>query len=72
MPRARRHHDAVEPLPLATDQELDLALEHLEALLERRVQVRRDASAWIDPHPERQHVAVALDAIALLEDRVFD
>ena len=48
--------------------------QHLEALLHRRVDVRRHAAARVHPHldPDRLPPSDGLEAEALLQDRILD
>jgi len=70
--RAGRDEHVVGLDPLAADEELDLAAQHLEVLLHRGMRVGRDAAAGIDPRLDDQHVALVTELVALLEDGVLD
>ncbi len=68
-------HDGIaraRVLPPAAREEPRPALEHLEALLEARVDVRRDAASRVDPDLHLLLAVRAREAEAVPQDRILD
>jgi hypothetical protein len=47
-------------VPPAPGEELGLSLEHLEALLHGRVDMRRNSASWIDPSLDVKYIVAGL------------
>jgi hypothetical protein len=78
--QARRDDDRLAGrglLPPAAGEEARATFQDLEALLDRRMDVRRHASAGLDPDLDVEHLAAVVvdglpEAEPLAEDRILD